>query len=69
MPEGGELNDPQDLHRYHFWSLHPGGGMCLFGDGHVQFLSYAAGTQVTPAGVTVLEALASRAGGETGVTQ
>jgi hypothetical protein len=22
----GSLNDPQNIHRYHFWSLHPGGG-------------------------------------------
>jgi len=68
----GELNDPQNIHRYHFWSLHPGGGMWLFGDGHVQFLSYGAATQTfTYNGVTltVLEALASRAGGESGFNQ
>ena len=64
----GSLNDPSDLHRYHYWSLHTGGGMWLFGDGHVQFLSYAAGTATTPTPtggtVTVLEALATRSGGE-----
>jgi prepilin-type N-terminal cleavage/methylation domain-containing protein/prepilin-type processing-associated H-X9-DG protein len=68
----GTLNDPQNLERYHFWSLHPGGGMWLFGDGHVQFISYAAGTQTisTPSGTkTVLEALASRDGGETASPQ
>jgi len=72
----GELNDPNNIHRYHFWSLHPGGGMWLFGDGHVQFLSYAAGTQTVPGTVgingavkTVLECLASRDGGETGFNQ
>lgn len=65
----GTLNDPTNIHRYHFWSLHPGGGMWLFGDGHVQFLSYSAGTAVVGdynglPGVTLLECLASRAGGE-----
>ena len=55
----GALNDPTDQHRLHFWSLHPGGGMWLFADGHVQFLSYAVGP--TP----LLESLASRSGGET----
>ena len=61
----GELNDPDDIHRYHFWSLHTGGGMWLFADGHVQFISYAAGTAMasTP-GLTVLEVLASRNAGD-----
>ena len=65
----GKLNDPSDLERYHFWSLHTGGGMWLLGDGHVQFISYAAGTQVIGTvngfpNYTVLEAMATRAGGE-----
>ena len=65
----GELNDPMDIHRYHFWSLHPGGGMWLFADGHVQFVSYGAGTQAVGTingipNVTVLECMASRIGGE-----
>jgi prepilin-type N-terminal cleavage/methylation domain-containing protein/prepilin-type processing-associated H-X9-DG protein len=64
----GSLNDPTDSHRYHFWSLHTGGGMWLFADGHVQFITYAAGTATLagPSGsTTVLEALATRSGGET----
>ncbi len=65
----GSLNDPQNIHRYHFWSLHPGGGMWLFGDGHVQFIRYSAATQTitlqSGATVTLMQALASRAGGET----
>jgi len=72
----GELNDPQNIHRYHFWSLHPGGGMWLFGDGHVQFLSYATATQtvagtvgINGAAKTVLECLASRDAGESGFNQ
>jgi prepilin-type N-terminal cleavage/methylation domain-containing protein/prepilin-type processing-associated H-X9-DG protein len=59
----GTLNDPNDLERFHYWSLHTGGGMWLFADGHVQFISYAAGTQFV-GGTTLLEALATRAGGE-----
>ena len=64
----GTLIDPQNIHRYHFWSLHAGGGMWLFADGHVQFITYSAGTTnvALPTGgtTTLLEALASRAGGE-----
>jgi prepilin-type N-terminal cleavage/methylation domain-containing protein len=64
----GSVNDPDDLHRYHFWSLHPGGGLWLSADGHVGFIAYAAGTQavtsVNGVSVTLMEALASRAGGE-----
>jgi len=60
----GSLNDPTNIHRYHYWSLHPGGAMWLFADGHVQFMNYnVASQQVTP-GVTIIEALASRNGGE-----
>jgi prepilin-type N-terminal cleavage/methylation domain-containing protein/prepilin-type processing-associated H-X9-DG protein len=65
----GTVNDPTNIHRYHFWSLHPGGGMWLFADGHVQFLRYDAAQQTVPlpngGTTTLMEALASRAGGET----
>jgi prepilin-type N-terminal cleavage/methylation domain-containing protein/prepilin-type processing-associated H-X9-DG protein len=65
----GDLNDPQNLHRYHFWSLHPLGGNWLFADGSVRFITYAAGTQYVGSfgglsNVTLLEVLASRAGDE-----
>ena len=55
----GDLNDTGVPQSYHFWSLHPGGGNWLFADGHVQFLTYSV------AASGVMEALASRAGGET----
>ena len=64
----GSLNDPQDVHRYHFWSLHPGGGLWLLADGSVRYISYSAGTQnvtvISGISVMLLEAMASRAGGE-----
>jgi len=64
----GSLIDPQNIHRYHFWSLHPGGGMWLMTDGSVRFISYSAGTAVvgTFSGYsrTLLECLATRSGGE-----
>jgi prepilin-type N-terminal cleavage/methylation domain-containing protein/prepilin-type processing-associated H-X9-DG protein len=41
----------------HFWSLHPGGGNFVFGDGSTRFLSYNVGT-------TILPKLATRAGTE-----
>lgn len=33
----------------HFWSMHPGGGLWLFGDGSVAFLDYSSATTVLPA--------------------
>jgi len=60
----GTLNDAQNLHRYHYWSLHTNGSNWLFGDGSVRYISYAAGTQTVAGGLTVMEVLASRSGGE-----
>ncbi len=64
----GSVNDPTDSHRYHFWSLHPGGGNWALCDGSVRFIAYtAAGPQNTsgsPYTPTVIEALATRAAGE-----
>jgi prepilin-type N-terminal cleavage/methylation domain-containing protein len=53
----GSLNDPIDEHRYHYWSLHPGGANWLMGDASVQFITYTT----APA---VMEALSTRATGE-----
>jgi prepilin-type N-terminal cleavage/methylation domain-containing protein/prepilin-type processing-associated H-X9-DG protein len=41
----------------HLWSIHPGGGNFVFGDGSTRFLSYSIGK-------TILPQLATRAGGE-----
>ena len=65
----GDLNDPGNIHRFHFWSLHPNGGNFVFADGSVRYLTYSAGTAVvSPATAnssgTLMEALASREGGE-----
>jgi len=50
----GQISNQCDM--FHFWSLHAGGGNFAFADGSVHFLSYSA--------VSVLPALATRAGGE-----
>ncbi len=59
----GTLNDPANIHRYHFWSLHPNGGNFVFADGGVRYITYGAGTAPT-GGSTLMECLASRDGGE-----
>ncbi len=50
----GRLDNPCD--RYHFWSLHPGGGNFLFADGSARFFHYSA--------APLLPALATRSGNE-----
>ncbi|MBN9118441.1 MAG: DUF1559 domain-containing protein [Planctomycetes bacterium] len=45
------------------WSFHSGGGYFCMGDGSVRPITYAAGNQAV-GGTTLLEALASRSGGE-----
>ena len=52
----GQLHDPQEEHRWHFWSLHPNGGNFLFADGSVHWISYS--------GAAVLTQLSTREGGE-----
>lgn len=63
----GEFEDPDNLHRYHFWSHHPGGGQWSMVDGSTRFLSYAADgpdNGTTGGRPTVLERLATRDKGE-----
>jgi len=52
----GTINDPAEEHRWHYWSLHPGGGQFLLCDGSVQFFPYSADA--------ILPAMATRNGGE-----
>lgn len=64
----GQIIDPGSLHRYHFWSLHPGGANWLLTDGSVRFISYMAGgpqnTSGQPYTPTIIESLATRSGSE-----
>ncbi len=63
----GEFIDPTNIHRYHFWSHHPGGGQWVYVDGSTHFLSYATDAPTDTWNdfqPTVLEALATRDGGE-----
>jgi prepilin-type N-terminal cleavage/methylation domain-containing protein/prepilin-type processing-associated H-X9-DG protein len=64
----GKIDDPGSLHRYHFWSLHPGGANWLFSDGSVRFLSYWAGGPQNlsgqPYSPTIIESMATRAQAE-----
>ena len=63
----GTIDDPDNLHRFHYWSSHPGGGMWALADGSVQFYSYdidRGNNGSNGFAPTVLEMLATRAGGE-----
>ena len=63
----GTVVDPMDIHRYHFWSLHPGGANWAFADGSTRFLAYEAAAAQDPSGirVSVIEAMSTVMGGET----
>ena len=63
----GAPTDPNDEHRYHFWSFHQTGANWAFADGSIRFLGYVTdGPSNTSTGYppTTLEKLATRQGGE-----
>ena len=63
----GEFIDPQNRHRYHFWSHHPGGGQWGNVDGSTRFLSYSVDSdnnETNGGPTTPLGRLATRNGGE-----
>ena len=66
----GAIQDPGSLHRYHFWSLHPGGANWAVADGSIRFISYEAGgpwvdnITVPTAQPTVVQAMATTGFGE-----
>ncbi|MBN1853498.1 MAG: DUF1559 domain-containing protein [Pirellulales bacterium] len=63
----GYLEDPQDIHRYHFWSLHAGGGHWALVDGSVKFIEYSAASPQDTTGKTppsIVEAMSTRASEE-----
>jgi prepilin-type N-terminal cleavage/methylation domain-containing protein len=72
----GTADDPGNLHRFHFWSSHPGGGQWGYADGSVHFIPYSAdsGTNGSfplpgdPARESVLGKLSTRNAGEVGLT-
>lgn len=63
----GAPTDPNDEHRYHFWSFHQTGGNWAFADGSVRFYAYTTdnpNNTSTGYAPTVLERFATRNGGE-----
>ncbi|MEQ1829184.1 MAG: DUF1559 domain-containing protein [Pirellula sp.] len=64
----GKINDPNSLERYHFWSLHHGGGNWALADGSVRFIAYEAGgpqdLSPNPKPPGVIESMATRSSTE-----
>lgn len=72
----GFRDDPDNLHRYHFWSNHSGGANFGYADASVHYLPYATDSRTNgsfpppnnPTRETVLGKLSTRNGGESGLT-
>ena len=63
----GESDDPMNLHRFHYWSNHPGGGNWAHADGSVHFYTHSVDRGNNGSNgfePTVLEQLATRNGQE-----
>ena len=64
----GQSDDETNLHRFHYWSNHPGGASWALADGSVQFYSYQIDRGNNGSNgfeASVLEQLATRSGGST----
>ncbi|MFK7768732.1 MAG: DUF1559 domain-containing protein [Mariniblastus sp.] len=63
----GRIDDPNNLHRFHYWSSHPGGGMWALADGSIQFYAFPVDRGNNGSNgfdPTILEMLATRNGQE-----
>ena len=68
----GSADDPGNLHRFHFWSNHPGGGMWAYVDASVHFGPYKKDSfyngfnplPINPLNETILGKMATRNGKE-----
>jgi hypothetical protein len=67
----GTADDPGNIHRFHFWSSHPGGGQWGRADASVHFMPYTVDSATNGSNSineTVLGKMATRAGGEIGLS-
>jgi prepilin-type N-terminal cleavage/methylation domain-containing protein len=67
----GTADDPGNIHRFHYWSSHPGGGQWGRADGSTHFMPYSvdSATNGSNGGLeTVLGKMSTRARGEVDLT-
>jgi prepilin-type N-terminal cleavage/methylation domain-containing protein len=66
----GDPRSPGNIHRFHYWSSHPGGATWGLADGSTQFISYDMDSPNNGSNgfeMTVLEKMSTRAGAEVGL--